>query len=172
MIGTANQSTTISDALRKGISVHVQSLRCRTVRSPPPTAASLFEIRTSTRVTCTLALFGWRRRSRWWFAFSSLNVVAAGAGILISGQRFDFASVTRLVEQFFNEGNTPSATRAGTVTFTHLTGSPRLVDSNEVADLPLRHVEAVTEFVVRLHRESLAEAMKQNHSAVTRHEPD
>ena len=63
--------------------------------------------------------------------------------------------MSRLVEEFLDERNAPPAARTGAITLADLTGSSRSVDANEVADLSLGNVKAVTEFVVRLHVESL-----------------
>lgn len=60
------------------------------------------------------------------------------------------------VEQFFDKGDTPAAARTCAVALADLAGSPWFVDADEVANLPLRNVEAVADFVVRLHEELLA----------------
>ena len=59
--------------------------------------------------------------------------------------------MSRFVKKLLDKRNAPAAPRAGTVTFADLAGATRLVDANEVTDLPFGNMEAVAEFVIRLH---------------------
>lgn len=64
----------------------------------------------------------------------------------------------RFIEQLFDKWDAPATARSCTVALAHLACSPRLVDADEVADLPLGHVEAVANLVVRLHEVLLTES--------------
>ena len=57
----------------------------------------------------------------------------------------------RFIEEFFDEWDAPATARARTVALTNLAGPPRLVNANEVANLPFGYMEAVANLIVRLH---------------------
>ena len=58
----------------------------------------------------------------------------------------------RFIKEFFDKWNAPATARPRTVALTNLAGPPRLVDANEVANLPFGHMEAVANIIVRLHK--------------------
>lgn len=64
----------------------------------------------------------------------------------------------RFIEQLFDKWDAPATARTCTVALANLACSPRFIDADEVANLPLGHVEAVANLVVRLHEVLLAES--------------
>lgn len=75
--------------------------------------------------------------------------------------------MSRFIKEFFDEWNAPATSRPGTVAFTDLAGSARFVYSNEVADLPFGNMEAVTEFVVGLHKNRLLQVWLEMNQLLT-----
>src|SRR5437773_9661993 len=81
------------------------------------------------------------------------DVFRTHLGIALRGQvvlRRD-ASLDRLAKIFFKKRAAPSATGPCTAALADLARAARLVDADEIQNLPLRDVKTVTDLVVKLH---------------------
>jgi hypothetical protein len=95
--------------------------------------------------------FRWGRRGTGWRdSATGANVCSPTARILFGSETIGFVRpvVGDLLEQIFQKTNAPPATGPRTAAFADLTRNARIVNADKVSDLPLRDVEAVTNFVI------------------------
>ena len=90
-----------------------------------------------------------RRRRPFTFA----NIVGPQARILLRWQLIRIGRDTglRLLEVPLEIRHSPSAARPRAAAFADLTGAPRLMNADEVKNLPLADVKAIADGVVELH---------------------
>lgn len=84
--------------------------------------------------------------------FAALDIIRSLLSVFVSRHGDGHVSVgLSCVEQFAKEWDAPAAARSSAAAFADLTWHTGAMNSNKVDHLPLSHMEAVAEFVVRLH---------------------
>lgn len=90
--------------------------------------------------------------SRRRFAFACSHIIRAFTSVLFgSNLNRCFSLRTGGIKELLQKRHAPAATRACTSAFTDLAGDSRLMNANEIHNLPLRNMKAIAELVVRLH---------------------
>ena len=81
------------------------------------------------------------------------DVVGSAGGVLFGGQFVvaDCLAPLSLFEVLLQVGNAPATPCSRAATLADLAGATRLIEPDVVDDLPLRDVEAITDFVVEVH---------------------
>ena len=100
-------------------------------------------------------VWGQRNRSCRGFALAGFDVRRALSGVFGGGQciRRRLGFLLRLGEVAFEVCDAPAATGSRAATLAQLTGDARAMDPDEVHDLPLGDVKAVTNRVVEFQGE-------------------